>query len=138
MFFPIFYNVEILLQESERSCVDWVGHNTSNNDDQDSRRSAQEFSIKRQQLLQKANQSFSSKQHPSVTAHYLERVIILFQGKLQMHELIMFIPQAGIVKQNEKHAKTKALVDMVKQNENATSLDLHNLSVRLVHFTFPE
>ncbi|KAL4142940.1 hypothetical protein QTP88_005329 [Uroleucon formosanum] len=97
------------VQESERSCVDWVGHNTSNNDDQDSRRSAQEFSIKRQQLLQKANQSFSSKQHPSVTAHYLER--------------------AGIVKQNEKHAKTKALVDMVKQNENATSLDLHNLSV---------
>lgn len=84
MFFPIFYNVEILLQESERSCVDWVGHNASNNDDQDFRRSAQEFSIKRQQLLQKANQSFSSKQHPSVTAHYLERVIILFRGKLQI------------------------------------------------------
>lgn len=56
----------------------------------------------------------------------------------RLYELIMFIPQADIVKQNEKHAKTKALVDMVKQNKNATSLDLHNLSVRLGHFTFPE
>lgn len=45
------------------------------NNDQDYRRVAQELSIKRQQLLQKANQSLSTKQHPSVTAHYLERVI---------------------------------------------------------------
>jgi len=58
-----------------------VGRNASNND-QDYRRLAQELSIKRQQLLQKANQSLSSKQHPSVTAHYLERVIILFHEKL--------------------------------------------------------
>ncbi|XP_015377823.1 PREDICTED: NEDD4-binding protein 2-like [Diuraphis noxia] len=96
------------IQENEGSCVNRVGHNASNND-QDYIREAQELSIKRQQLLQKANQSLSAKQHPSVTAHYLER--------------------ADIVKQNEKHAKTKALVDMVKQNENATSLDLHNLTV---------
>ncbi|XP_022183271.1 NEDD4-binding protein 2 isoform X2 [Myzus persicae] len=96
------------VQENERSCVDWVGHNASNNS-QDYSRVAQELSIKRQQLLQKANQSLSAKQHPSVTAHYLER--------------------ADIVKQNEQLAKTKALVDMVKQNENATSLDLHNLTV---------
>ncbi|CAI6366033.1 unnamed protein product [Macrosiphum euphorbiae] len=95
------------VQENERSCVNWVGHNASNND-QDYNRVAQEFSIQRQQLLQKANQSLSKK-HPSVTTYYLE--------------------QADIVKQNEKDAKTKALIEMVKQNENATSLDLHNLTV---------
>ncbi|XP_001944010.2 uncharacterized protein LOC100167552 isoform X2 [Acyrthosiphon pisum] len=95
------------VQGNERSCVNWVGHNASNND-QDYSRVAQELSIQRQQLLQKANQSFSKK-NPSVTAYYLEK--------------------ADIVKQNEKDAKTKALVEMVKQNENATSLDLHNLTV---------
>jgi len=52
-----------------------VEHSASNND-QDYSRVAQELSIKRQQLLQKANQSLSTKQHPSVTAHYLERVIL--------------------------------------------------------------
>ncbi|XP_060865115.1 NEDD4-binding protein 2 isoform X2 [Metopolophium dirhodum] len=95
------------VQENERSCVNWVVHNASNND-QDYSRAAQEFSIQRQQFLQKANQSLSKKQ-PSVTAYYLEK--------------------ADMVKQNEKHAKTQALVEMVKQNENATSLDLHNLTV---------
>lgn len=56
----------------------------------------------------------------------------------RLHDLIMFIKQADIVKQNEKDAQTKALVEMVKQNENATSLDLHNLTVMLVQFTFSE
>lgn len=85
MFFSILYNVEILLQENERSCVNWVGHNASNND-QDYSRAAQELSIQRQQLLQKANQSLSRK-HPSVTAYYLEQVIIYlkhFYEKLQI------------------------------------------------------
>jgi len=65
--------VEILLQETERSHE--INHNESNSD-QDYSRVALELSLKRQQLLQKANRSLSSKQHPSVTAHYLERVII--------------------------------------------------------------
>jgi len=43
-----------------------------------------------------------------------------------------------VIKQNEKHAKTQALVEMIKQNENATSLDLHNLTVMLVQFIFSE
>lgn len=47
----------------------------------------------------------------------------------------MLISQADIVKQNEILAKTNAVLDMVKQNENATSLDLHNLTVMLVQYT---
>ncbi|CAH1712521.1 unnamed protein product [Aphis gossypii] len=94
------------IQESERNHE--INQNESNSD-QDYGRVALELSLKRQQLLQKANRSLSSKQHPSVTAHYLER--------------------ADIVKQNEILAKTNAVLDMVKQNENATSLDLHNLTV---------
>uniref|UniRef100_A0A2S2PUE8 NEDD4-binding protein 2 n=2 Tax=Schizaphis graminum TaxID=13262 RepID=A0A2S2PUE8_SCHGA len=96
------------IQENEKNRVNEIYHNESNSD-QDYSRVALELSLKRQQLLQKANQSLSSKQHPSVTAHYLER--------------------ADIVKQNEILAKTNAVLDMVKQNENATSLDLHNLTV---------
>lgn len=46
----------------------------------------------------------------------------------------MLISQADIVKQNEILAKTNAVLDMVKQNENATSLDLHNLTVMLVQY----
>lgn len=47
----------------------------------------------------------------------------------------MLISQADVVKQNEILAKTNAVLDMVKQNENATSLDLHNLTVMLVQYT---
>ncbi|XP_026811963.1 NEDD4-binding protein 2 [Rhopalosiphum maidis] len=96
------------IQENESSRVNEINHNESTSD-QDYSRVALELSLKRQQLLQKANQSLSAKQHPSVTAHYLER--------------------ADIIKQNEILAKTNAVLDMVKQNENATSLDLHNLTV---------
>ncbi|XP_025202013.1 NEDD4-binding protein 2 isoform X2 [Melanaphis sacchari] len=96
------------IQENEKSCVNVINHNESNSD-QDYTKVALELSLKRQQLLQKANRSLSTKQHPSVTAHYLER--------------------ADIVKQSEILAKTNAVLDMVKQNENATSLDLHNLTV---------
>ncbi|XP_025425962.1 uncharacterized protein LOC112694641 isoform X1 [Sipha flava] len=63
----------------------------------------------RQQFLNKANQSLSSKIHPAVTAYYLKR--------------------AEESKQNEKHAKNQELVNMIKQNES-TTLDLHHFPVK--------
>lgn len=46
--------------------------------------------------------------------------------------IILFIIQAEKSKQNEKYTNTKALIDMIKNNEDITTLDLHYFPVIII------
>ncbi|XP_050443159.1 uncharacterized protein LOC126847125 [Adelges cooleyi] len=80
------------------------------NSNHDYSNEAIEHAHAKQQFLNKAQQSISTKIHPAVTSYYLEK--------------------AEESKQNEKYAKTKALVSMLTNNENALTIDLHYLQVQ--------